>query len=68
MKTVKITKEQKGAMRTAEKFWEKFSIEVSPQMAKWALNRILAGQTEKQKLLKEKARIEARLEEIKKEI
>ena len=68
MNKLKLTKEQKGTLKTAEDFLERFSKEVGSQMAKWAINKVLAGQTEKQKLIKERDRIQARLEEIDKEI
>lgn len=64
----KLTKEQKDALRKAEKFFDSFSKETGLQMAKWAMNKVLAGQTEKQKLIKEKAKIEARLVEIEKSL
>ncbi len=65
---IKLTKEQKSALNKAEKLFDTFSHDYGAQMAKWAINKVLVGQTEKHKLIKEKAKIEARLQEIEEQI
>jgi len=65
---IKLTQEQKQALKKAEKFFDLFAKENGVLLAKWAMNKVLQGQTEKQKLIKEKSRIEARLVEIEKAI
>ena len=65
---IKLTKEQKSILKKAEKLFDGLAKEYNETMTKWAFNKVIAGQTEKQKLIKEKAKIEARLVEIEKSI
>lgn len=60
--------DQKRILKKAEALYDKLVSEHGTTNAKWAFNKILQGQTEKQKLLREKERIESRLREINKKI
>jgi len=58
------SKEQKQALKEAKAIFFKFSAKAGEKIARWAFARVLEGLSQKQQLLKQKAEVEARLEEI----
>ena len=60
----KRTKEQKQALKEAEKLFFRLSNSIGERMAQWAFRRVLGGVAERNKLVKEKSLIESRLQEI----